>query len=157
VSPEAGTRFSRTLGSGYRVRDVDSFVEALDAGQVTASDISNAQFRLVVAGRGYSVTEVDDYLETARRRLVGLWSDDDASAGPPSLRAYIEALVFTSTRLTRGYDEAEVDDFLDRVAAGEVSADEVAAKEFTTTRLGRGYDEAEVDAAMDEIERTLRR
>src|SRR5919198_5428546 len=65
----------------------------------------------------------------------------------------------------RGYDEAEVDDFLRRVAetlsqppgAGPISAGDVHDVAFRKPRLGsRGYDEDEVDAFLDLVEGELR-
>jgi DivIVA domain-containing protein len=62
---------------------------------------------------------------------------------------------------TRGYNEAEVDDFLDRVAAtldgeDEVTAADVRVAAFSKAPLGkRGYDQAEVDAFLRNVESTL--
>ncbi|GAB3487108.1 DivIVA domain-containing protein [Amycolatopsis cihanbeyliensis] len=62
---------------------------------------------------------------------------------------------------TRGYNEVQVDRFLDRVAAtleGEdnISAAVVHEVSFSRTPLGRrGYDEAAVDAFLRLVESTL--
>ncbi|GAA2161540.1 MULTISPECIES: caspase, EACC1-associated type [Glycomyces] len=68
---------------------------------------------------------------------------------------------FTTVRLTEGYDEDEIDEFIDKVvdalAKAEhgplpVSADFVRSAEFTTTRFREGYDVKEVDALLDLVE-----
>lgn len=85
----------------------------------------------------------------------------------------VEKVTFTGTRLRRGYDEREVDEFLRRVAstlhqlenlgsrgsAPEVRAvtpEEVSRVRFTQTQARNGYDEGEVDAFLDKVVETLR-
>ena len=69
------------------------------------------------------------------------------------LGAVIRSVVFTPTRLRRGYGMAEVDVFLDEAAraadAGQDLSDMVREARFTTTSLGEGYDTAEVDDFLD--------
>ncbi|MCI2416061.1 DivIVA domain-containing protein [Saccharopolyspora sp. K220] len=74
----------------------------------------------------------------------------------------VHDVVFARTRRRgRGYDEAEVDDFLDRVAAalsgrGVVTAREVLAVEFSPRRPGRhAYKKTQVDAFLDKVALTL--
>ncbi|PKW27651.1 DivIVA domain-containing protein [Phycicoccus duodecadis] len=76
---------------------------------------------------------------------------------------------FTTTQLREGYDEREVDDFLDAVVASMrhhdgipagrkqrlVTAADVRAARFTTTRLRRGYEMSDVDALMDRVAAAL--
>ena len=75
---------------------------------------------------------------------------------------YATTIIFRTTRNRPGYDEIEVDDFIDRIVAGldgtgpALPLDEIRDKLFSTTRLGPGYDEQDVDAFLDEIERRLR-
>jgi DivIVA domain-containing protein len=70
---------------------------------------------------------------------------------------------FSATRLRPGYDEEEVDAFLDAirdtflgVREPPLTADEIRDKQFTTVRLRPGYDEEEVDAFLEEAEASLR-
>jgi DivIVA domain-containing protein len=62
---------------------------------------------------------------------------------------------------SRGYNEAEVDEFLDRVAATLEDEDEVTAADvhriaFSKAPLGkRGYDQASVDDFLRRVESTL--
>ncbi|WHT20721.1 DivIVA domain-containing protein [Crossiella sp. CA-258035] len=66
-----------------------------------------------------------------------------------------------STLLRRGYDEGEVDAFLDRVEATLRGADSVTARQvdevtFSKPPLGRrGYNVDEVDAFLDQVVVTL--
>jgi DivIVA domain-containing protein len=85
----------------------------------------------------------------------------------------IERATFTATTLRRGYDQRQVDEFLDRVvstlrhveqvgvpdaAAGAwaVTAAEADRVSFTQTQVRGGYDEREVDEFLDRIVSTLR-
>ncbi|GAA1112729.1 DivIVA domain-containing protein [Nocardiopsis composta] len=70
---------------------------------------------------------------------------------------------FATTRLTTGYNEDEVDDFLDAAEATLdalikrhpegvlITASEVERVRFSTTRARPGYDPAQVDAFLDEL------
>lgn len=73
---------------------------------------------------------------------------------------------FTTVRLSEGYDENEVDAFLDQVAlalsvreAGtqRMTVEDVRNAQFATTRLREGYDMDEVDNFLDQIELELER
>jgi DivIVA domain-containing protein len=70
---------------------------------------------------------------------------------------------FSATRLRPGYDEEQVDAFLEAirdtflgVREPPLTADEIRDKQFTTVRLRPGYDEEEVDAFLEEAEASLR-
>ncbi|MCU1536030.1 MAG: hypothetical protein JWP82_381, partial [Humibacillus sp.] len=68
---------------------------------------------------------------------------------------------FTSTR-SGGYDESEVDDFLDGLVAAlsmeepdeDITA-QIDAVTFTPTHLRSGYAPADVDALLDEVSTAL--
>ena len=75
---------------------------------------------------------------------------------------------FTQTQFRRGYDEREVDDFLDRavvalrhhesgrpVAEAPMSSRDVEGGRFTQTQFRRGYDEEEVDTLLADLAGTL--
>lgn len=76
---------------------------------------------------------------------------------------------FATTRLTTGYNEQEVDDFLDRAEftlevlwqgrpdRATLTAAEVERIQFATTRARPGYDPAQVDHFLDELAEELRR
>ncbi|WP_081913118.1 DivIVA domain-containing protein [Glycomyces sp. NRRL B-16210] len=78
----------------------------------------------------------------------------------------IHSVRFKTVRLSEGYDEGEVDAFLDRVilALMEPEAgpqrmvpEAVRNSQFATTRLREGYDMDEVDAFLDQVELELER
>ncbi len=82
----------------------------------------------------------------------------------------VERVRFTAATLRRGYDQREVDELLDRVAAtlrqieegagavpgGVMTPEEIDATLFTTTSPRGGYDEREVDALLERVSQTLR-
>jgi DivIVA domain-containing protein len=110
--------------------------------------------------------------DTLPRDIVAddLTDEDFAALAPPA-----EALVsveevrdirFKTVRLTEGYDEDEVDAFLDRVLVALVepvegpqrlSPDDVRNSLFATTRLREGYDMEDVDAFLDRVEAEFER
>jgi DivIVA domain-containing protein len=110
------------------------------------------------------------------RRKAGLpwwrfWTDGPSSAtlGSPedspetvavpdaeTLIHRISNAQFSTTRLRPGYDEEEVDKFLDKLIAdlsdcGRLDPARVRDVKFTQTRLRPGYTEEDVDAFLDEV------
>jgi len=94
-------------------------------------------------------------LENAREELMGLLTTRD-----------IHTVQFKTVRLTPGYDEDEVDSFLDRAALAladppegpqRMRAVDIRNTRFTTTRLREGYDMDEVDSFLDRVELEFRR
>ena len=85
-----------------------------------------------------------------------------AGAGGYELAAWVDAKVFSTTRLGPGYDEEEVDVVLDGirdaflgVRAKPLTPGEIRSFRFSRTRLRPGYNEAEVDAFLHEVETRL--
>jgi DivIVA domain-containing protein len=69
---------------------------------------------------------------------------------------------FSATRLRPGYDQEQVDAFLEAirdtflgVRTPALTSDEIRTKQFSITRLRPGYDEEEVDAFLNEAELKL--
>lgn len=67
---------------------------------------------------------------------------------------------FQATKFRWGYDQNEVDDFLDQVVATlkggrTLHAHDVRTHEFRRTRFREGYAIDDVDALMDAVARTL--
>jgi DivIVA domain-containing protein len=74
---------------------------------------------------------------------------------------------FQSTKFTEGYDQDEVDDFLDRVVAtlrareGGAPADrpvtvaDLDERSFTTTKFREGYAQGDVDDLLDRLRTEL--
>ncbi|MET0787616.1 MAG: DivIVA domain-containing protein [Cellulomonas sp.] len=75
---------------------------------------------------------------------------------------------FAATKFREGYDQDEVDDFLDRVvetlkeregvghAANPVTAADLEAVRFQATKWREGYDQQEVDGFLDRVRQQLR-
>ena len=74
---------------------------------------------------------------------------------------------FTATKFREGYDQDQVDDFLDRVVAtlrareagrpepAAVSVVELDGRTFTTTKFRQGYEIQDVDALVQRVRETL--
>ena len=74
---------------------------------------------------------------------------------------------FAATKFREGYDQDEVDDFLDRVVttlraresgtavAEAVTVADLAVRRFTTTKFREGYDMEDVDRLLDQVQQTL--
>ena len=74
-----------------------------------------------------------------------------------TLTRRIHDSLFSLTRGS-GYEQGEVDDFLDELVAALEAGDRddaitalIAASAFTTTRLREGYSPQDVDALLDEV------
>jgi DivIVA domain-containing protein len=68
----------------------------------------------------------------------------------------IKDVKFSTVRLARGYDEKEVDDFLDKLVAilsegGQLERSELRNARFSTTLIRPGYDMRDVDTFLEEI------
>jgi DivIVA domain-containing protein len=79
---------------------------------------------------------------------------DDSVAG--RLIEQIRTIQFSTTRLAPGYDEEEVDIFLDKLVAtlsegSQLYSSVLRNARFSTTRLRPGYVIADVHAFLDEV------
>ncbi len=85
---------------------------------LTAKDVERVRFGAATLRRGYDQREVDDLLErvAATLRAVEEGRSPDAVPGGALSGDDLDHAVFTST-FRGGYDEREVDTFLDRVSA----------------------------------------
>jgi DivIVA domain-containing protein len=68
----------------------------------------------------------------------------------------IKNIKFSTTRLAPGYDEEEVDAFLDKLVAvlsedGQLDRSGLRDVQFSTTRIRPGYAMPDVDAFLDEV------
>lgn len=91
------------------------------------------------------------------------------AGGPRMAPGDIREKRFATTRLTTGYNEQEVDEFLDRAEytlevllqgrpdRATLTAAEVERVQFATTRARPGYDPAQVDHFLDELAEEFRR
>jgi DivIVA domain-containing protein len=81
-------------------------------------------------------------------------------AGTAALIERIRKVQFSTTRLAPGYDEEEVDDFLDKLVktlgeGGPLSRSQLRDTMFSTTRLRPGYTMADVDAFLAEVAQAI--
>jgi DivIVA domain-containing protein len=143
-------RIEGTLGRG-----------TLDGAPVTADEIRASNFR--TRRGGYHEVVVDYALEAflvaietrpAEPQTPEAWSAAEAEK--------VERAAFRPGRLGLGYDEDEVDAFLDRIVATlrgttdqPVTCDDVRAATFTTVMLRPGYAVADVDAFLAGVAETL--
>ncbi|RVX37759.1 DivIVA domain-containing protein [Nonomuraea polychroma] len=172
-------RFPRVMGmrSGYDPEEVDALIGRIEATlgrgphalePVTADEVRTATFR--AKRGGYHETAVDFALEafvvaleTQAKRPVRL-----ALAEPTgdllreewfeSQAARVERVAFRPGRMGGGYNEDEVDAFLDRIVATlrgttdfPVTAKEVREATFSTVLFRSGYLIADVDSFLSSI------
>ena len=154
-------------GQGYRVEDVDAFLDQIvnalrraefpDPGQVRL-----VRFRTTRRRPGYDPQSVAALLDEMQLRLRDLTVPGQRPGATPDSRAaglmeQIRSAKFRVTRLGPGYDEEEVDNFLDKVVAtlgrGEpLTPAEVRGAQFRTTRPRPGYAQQDVDDLLLQIE-----
>ncbi|RRS00466.1 caspase, EACC1-associated type [Glycomyces terrestris] len=136
--------------------------------------VTHTADKLALAENRYQVARgsgpIDDHASRLGSRPATEEPEPPVVPAPPD-QALISAgavrdVRFKTVRLTEGYDEDEVDAFLDQVALAllepaegpqRLSAEEVRASLFTTTRLREGYDMEEVDSFLDLIESEFER
>lgn len=149
---------------GYNRYEVDAFISriegtlgrrALFALPVSVDDVGAVRFGTAL--RGYLTTAVDKVLvdyrhvlearEGGRRRLP--------AGGADRLIGLVRNVRFANTWRREGYDEADVDAFLDQMiialGARRAWAGDVRAARFGATRLRRGYSQPEVDAFLEHL------
>ncbi|MFG3442666.1 DivIVA domain-containing protein [Nonomuraea sp. NPDC047897] len=169
-------RFPRVMGmrSGYDPAEVDALIGRIEATlgrgtrdlePVTADEVRNATFS--ARRGGYHETAVDFALEafvvaletkaTAPVRLAMAEPTGDMLREEwfETQAARVERVAFRPGRMGTGYNEDEVDAFLDRIVATlrgtteyPVSAKEVREAKFSTVLLRSGYLIADVDAFL---------
>jgi DivIVA domain-containing protein len=153
---------------GYRVGDVDAFLDQIVKALRRGAQPDPGQVRLVRFGTtrrrpGYDRQSVAALLDEPQHRLRGLTAPGQRPGARPDSRAaglmeQLRSTKFRVTRLGPGYDEEDVDDFLDEVVAtlgrGEpLTPAEVRGVQFRTTRVLPGYAQQDVDDLLAQIER----
>jgi len=148
---------------GYSREQVDTFVARIEgtlgrsplyAPPVTADEVRAMRFVRKV--RGYGMNAVDAALEAYVRELEDKDGRSRLRSGEvDQLIGLVRNVQFGTTRLDVGYDEQEVDAFLDKmiVALRENRArpSEVNKSVFATTRMRPGYRQTEVDAFLERL------
>jgi DivIVA domain-containing protein len=150
---------------GYRTSDVDAFLDgvlaALRSGQPPSPAVVRAAtFPLTTWRPGYAQRDVDRLIGELAQLVRGTGPDKDDSVGARELVGRIKSAKFRTTR-RGGYDEEEVDKYLDRImdglSQGERGTPRQLAGEprFTTTRLRPGYVIADVDSLLASVEQAI--
>lgn len=75
-----------------------------------SSEIANVSFSTTKFREGYSMPEVDSFLDKIRRSLAA-WESGQAGV---LTAGEIESARFSLTKFRAGYDEEQVDNFLDQ-------------------------------------------
>ncbi|PRX95529.1 DivIVA domain-containing protein [Allonocardiopsis opalescens] len=161
---------------GYEPTAVDAFIQRTEATlaglenafPVTIAEVQAVRFPYVL--RGYDPQTVDRLIGVYIARLEGGERGGREPRRVPvssalwELSDRVERSQFPTTRFREGYDEQDVDTFLDRVVRTlrgtdpqPLNAAQVRATRFSTTRLRPGYDTAAVDALLEEVAAALER
>jgi DivIVA domain-containing protein len=149
------------MGGGlrYLAQDVDVFVSAiaadLDSGLLPDPErVRAVRFRVTRLRAGYQQREVDELIRALTRRLdeaadVEVPADSDVDA----MITRIRNAEFHTVRLSEeGYDERQVDEFLEGViAALRRGGPGSPPTGFKTARVRPGYRKQDVDALVREI------
>ena len=139
--------------------------------RLTAQRIDEQTFGRAV--RGYAMREVDDFLDRAAAQVAS-WQDALAHGRRPITRLLSprEVAEVTFSLAVRGYDMAEVDGFLEELAAEvtrlhaeggdgaasaprRLTAADIARKQFAVAV--RGYARRDVDRFLDQVAREVAR
>ncbi|MFD1148400.1 DivIVA domain-containing protein [Saccharothrix hoggarensis] len=169
---------------GYDEGQVDAFIDRIEEtllgrDHVTEQDVRRVRFRPARPGYGYDGVEVDAFMDLVAETLGSTPQRHQASAPAQGAHATSTGMRPAAARLTpqdvravrfhkprpgnRGYHEAQVDAFLDRIEntlAGrdDLTALEVQDHEFSYAPPGQvGYDEDDVDTFLDLVVVTLER
>ncbi len=150
---------------GYRISDVDSFLAdvlaALRGGEPPSpADLRAVTFPLTKLSTGYVPRDVDRLIGELAQLVRRPGSDTDVPAG---VREVVDRIKSSRLGTTRrgGYDEEEVDEFLDRVMRGLVRGERGSLRQlagearFTIAKLRPGYVRADVDSLLASLEQAI--
>jgi len=139
---------------------------SLVTGVLYLSDHGTALYWIAVTltVAGLITLMAESIVSRRRARLLGPGAADVPGPGPAiapdagtaGLVERIKNVRFGTVRLAPGYDEEEVDVFLDTLVAalggdGQLDRSELRDARFTTTRIRPGYAMPDVDTFLDEV------
>ncbi|MBB5956346.1 DivIVA domain-containing protein [Saccharothrix tamanrassetensis] len=169
-----GVRFHkpRPGNRGYAEGEIDAFLERIEAtlagrDSVTAIEVQEEEFSFAPPGQvGYDEDDVDTFLDlvvvTLERTPVPPVRPRPGVGTRPLTARDVRTVEFGKPpRGRRGYQESQVDRFLDRIentllGQGDLTAQEIREVRFSRPIFGRrGYDETEVDAFLARVEKQL--
>ena len=175
------------LRPGYTPKEVDNFLSLVrdtflghKSPPLTPAEVRKVQFS-TRRGSAYDEEEVDTFLDEAEYKIARMGpvkidddtvelsvirvpraSDATASVVVNETARWVENYQFSTTRLAFGYDEKEVDDFLDDIRdtflgrhKPPLRSADVREKRFTVSRLRVGYDRGEVESFLEQAARKL--
>jgi DivIVA domain-containing protein len=150
---------------GYRIQDVDSFVDgvlaALRSGEPPSpADVRAVTFPLTKWRTGYAPRDVDRLIGELAQLVRGPGPDADV---PLAVRELVDRIGNSRFGTTHrgGYDEEEVDEFLDRMMRNLIRGERgtlqrlAGEARFTTVKLRPGYVMADVDSLLASVEHAL--
>jgi DivIVA domain-containing protein len=154
---------------GYHRDEVDSFVARIEgtlgrsplfAPPVTGDEVTAVRFARAL--RGYRMKPVDDVLDAYVRELEDNGTRSRMRSGEADrLIGLVRNVQFGTTRLKTGYDEQEVDTFLDKTITAlrqnRARPSEVKNVVFASTRMRPGYRQPEVDAFLTRLASEIER
>jgi DivIVA domain-containing protein len=151
---------------GYRIVDVDSYIDGVLAAvrngePPPSADVRAITFPLTSEWRtGYVPRDVDRLLGELAQLVRGPESSADVTSAARELIDRIRKCQFGTTR-RGGYDEKEVDEYLDRITTGLVHGERgtmqqlAGEAQFKVARLRPGYEKRDVDSLLASVEREL--
>jgi DivIVA domain-containing protein len=151
---------------GYRIEDVDSFLDGVLAGlrrgePPAPADVRAVTFPLTSEWRtGYTPRDVDRLVGELAQLVKVPGSGTEVPVAVRELVDRIRGAKFDTTR-RGGYDEEEVDKFLDRIMSGLVQGERGSLRQlageprFKTVKLRPGYVTTDVDDLLASVERGL--
>lgn len=152
-------------GLGYHAGDVDVFlgtiVDGLRRGELPdPQQVRLIQFRTVRMGSGYDRQPVDALLDELQQRLGNVSMPDDQARQTSNSAAELIELIrlarFGTTR-DQGYDQQDVDTFLDKVTTAlrrgdQLTTEQIRGAQFRITRLRPGYVQHDVEDLLQQLE-----
>ncbi|WP_211304214.1 DivIVA domain-containing protein [Umezawaea tangerina] len=167
-----GVRFHKPRGNtpGYHEGEIDAFLARIEAtlrgeDDLTALEVQEIEFGEATADQfGYDEDDVDTFLDLVVVTLEAsppLPVKQRTVEAPLTARDVRTASFGKPPRGRRGYQESQVDKFLDRIedtllGQDTLSAQDVREMKFSRPLIGRrGYNEDEVDAFLARVERQL--
>jgi DivIVA domain-containing protein len=153
---------------GYHRDQVDALVARIEgtlgrsplyAAPATALEVGGVRFTRRL--RGYRTKAVDAALQAYARELETRDGRRIPKPAADRLIGKVRNVQFAATRLSEGYDERQVDAFLDELIVAlrerRALASDIRAVRFGATRARAGYRPAEVDAFLDHLAAEIER
>jgi DivIVA domain-containing protein len=154
---------------GYKRAEVEALVARIEgtlgrktlyAPPVTADGVQAARFKRTFFG--YRMKPVDEALDKHIRELEDKAGGNRMASGEiDRLIGLVRNVQFGTTWVASGYDEREVDQFLDATITalreGRARASEVKNASFGSTRMRAGYRHTDVDAFLERLASEIER